>query len=488
MPVPVLTNEGFEGRRIIIGDYFHAGEVLSAGDVVGIQQGRQSRNLPRLFKMKDGVDLRRVIGIVHTGSDESLGDRSVGKDDPVPLVVRGLAQAGADGKLSIGDPVTPAMKTDTFSGHPLALVKKATSADEPIVGRSLSNTGTAGGEITVLVDVSGTGDAPPLHEIEWLGVLNAGDRMVEEGSYEADLLSVNRPGMYARYYAFSLTYPTRVRINLEAGHSSDSSSMDDEEEDLRSPSSVNTFLYMMEGRGKSGTQVASNDDVGAGTDSQLLVNLQPGMYTVEATTFEQETGDFTLTLTGLSPDPSNLTLKPRRAAGTAVVDFDTPPNAPSGSAYRVIFWETNRDQDDDTQEEETIAVPPGVVYGLDPCVPYTFSVATRSHVSWRTDPLYSGVVTGEFTARLHAPLYFRAFPAKIARQLQLAWTHAEDHDPARHHYEVQARKIEWDAVAEEMDEVPWWPVESWVVTSNGLIINGLEPGAPRVSSCGGLSR
>ena len=334
MPVPVLTNEGFEGRRIIIDDYFHAGEVLSAGDVVGIQQGRQSQNLPRLFKMKDGVDLRRVIGIVHTGSDESLGDRSVGKDDPVPLVVRGLAQAGAEGKLSIGDPVTPAMKTDTFSGHPLALVKKATSADGPIVGRSLSNTGTAGGEITVLVDVSGTGDAPPLHEIEWLGVLNAGDRMVEEGSYETDLLSVNRPGMFARYYAFSVTYPTRVRLDLEAGHASD---FNEFEEDLRSPSAVNTFLYLMEGRGKSGTAVASDDDSGAATDSQLFVNLKPGMYTVEATTLEQETGDFTLTLTGLIPDPSNLTLKPGRAAGTAVVDFDTPPNAPSGSAYRVIF-------------------------------------------------------------------------------------------------------------------------------------------------------
>ncbi len=308
MPVPVLTSEGFEGRRIIIDEYFRAGEILAAGDVLGIQQAPNSLNLPRLFKMKEGVDVRRVIGIVHTKSDESLGDRSTGKDDPVQLVVRGLAQASATGAVSIGDPLTPAMETKFLKGHPVALVKKATSADEPIIGRSLANAEKSGEEITVLVDVSGAGDAPPVHEIEWLGVLNAGDRVIREGSYGADLLSVNRSGMYARYFAFSLSYPTRIRLDLE--------------------SAENPYVFILEGRGKSGTIIASDDDSGSLTDSRLVIDLNPGMYTVEATTFEQETGDFTLTLTGLIPDPSNLTLKPGRAAGTAVVDFDTPPNGP----------------------------------------------------------------------------------------------------------------------------------------------------------------
>ena len=120
-------------------------------------------------------------------------------------------------------------------------------------------------------------------------------------------------------------------------------------------------------------------------------------------------------------------------------------------------------------------MPPGVVYGLDPCVPYTFSVATRSHVSWRADPLYSGFITREYTARLHAPLDFLAFPNRWAGQMGLAWTHAEDHDPASHHYAVQVRKITVDEIAGELNEDPWLPANPVVVNGNAVNIIGLDP-------------
>ena len=63
---------------------------------------------------------------------------------------------------------------------------------------------------------------------------------------------------------------------------------------------------MLEGRGRSGNTLHENDDIllGSNTNSRLSVTLQPGDYTIEATTYYAQTdGDFTLTLEGLSSSP-----------------------------------------------------------------------------------------------------------------------------------------------------------------------------------------
>ncbi len=118
------------------------------------------------------------------------------------------------------------------------------------------------------------------------------------GSWDDTCLSEkNAPGgagdRYARFYTFTLDEATDVVINLS--------------------SDEDTYLYVLEGHGKSGDTLHSNDDIAGGgvnLNSRLSVTLQAGDYTIEATTYSPETsGAFTLTIAGLSqaeapaPDP-----------------------------------------------------------------------------------------------------------------------------------------------------------------------------------------
>ena len=68
-------------------------------------------------------------------------------------------------------------------------------------------------------------------------------------------------------------------------------------------SDEDTFLYLLDGHGKGGDTLHSNDDIAVGgvnLNSRLSVTLQPGDYTIEATTYDAEIeGDFTLTVEGL---------------------------------------------------------------------------------------------------------------------------------------------------------------------------------------------
>ena len=65
-------------------------------------------------------------------------------------------------------------------------------------------------------------------------------------------------------------------------------------------SEKDTYLYLMEGEGKDGAIEALNDDITPYIDynSRIVVdNLEAGEYTIEATTYAQETdGEFTLTM------------------------------------------------------------------------------------------------------------------------------------------------------------------------------------------------
>ena len=98
---------------------------------------------------------------------------------------------------------------------------------------------------------------------------------------------------YARFYTFTLTEATDIVINLS--------------------SDEDTYLYLLNGHGKGGDTLHSNDDIAGGgvnLNSRLSVTLQAGDYTIEATTYSPETsGAFTLTIAGLSqaeapaPDP-----------------------------------------------------------------------------------------------------------------------------------------------------------------------------------------
>ena len=112
---------------------------------------------------------------------------------------------------------------------------------------------------------------------------------------------------YARFYTVTLTEATDIVITLS--------------------SDEDTFLYLLEGRGKGGDTLHSNDDIAGGgvnLNSRLSVTLQPGDYTIEATTYKPVTsGSFTLTIAGLgqaeatAPDP-----QPEPEADTCIESVD----------------------------------------------------------------------------------------------------------------------------------------------------------------------
>ena len=99
------------------------------------------------------------------------------------------------------------------------------------------------------------------------------------GSWANDCPSVNQEGSYARYYAFVLSEEAEVSITLES---------DD----------ADTYLFLLEDVGTAGAVLHKDDDYpGGGTDSQVKETLPAGVYTIEATTYnEGTTGGFTLSV------------------------------------------------------------------------------------------------------------------------------------------------------------------------------------------------
>ena len=92
--------------------------------------------------------------------------------------------------------------------------------------------------------------------------------------------STSWEGRYARFYAFTLEQQSEVQIDLV--------------------STQDPYLFLLQGTGTNGAEVASNDDIvpNVELDSLISVTLAAGSYTIEATTYDVgETGAFTLTLT-----------------------------------------------------------------------------------------------------------------------------------------------------------------------------------------------
>ena len=108
----------------------------------------------------------------------------------------------------------------------------------------------------------------------------SGDQIIT-GQWVDECASENREGSYARYYSFTLESESEVTITLE--------------------SEIDTWLYLLEGSGRTGTVRYDNDDIVSGNlDSQIRETLSTGSYTIEATTYDAGvTGSFTLTVSGL---------------------------------------------------------------------------------------------------------------------------------------------------------------------------------------------
>ena len=380
----------------------------------------------------------------------SVGGPAAYRNGLVQLVVRGLAKACSFEKIEAGDPVTPAMNKAILSGHPVAQVRKAASPEEPVVGRCLTGATGSGQEVVVLVDVSGPGAAEAEPQVRWLGVLNAGERFVRPGIYEPGSESARRRA-YAKFYAFSVAYPTRVQLDLS--------------------SAQDTYLYLYEGNGTDGTLLEQDDDDGPGYDSRITRDLQPGVYTIEASTYRRATGSFILTLQGHVPSPGGFTASPGLAPGTAVLDWYAPPNAPQGTDYKAAYWETAADE---SREEETFSFPPVVVYGLRPWVSYTFRLRMSSPVSWRDTDLISAPLFAETAVPLTPPANFMAARVSRPGALRLDWDHPPGFNPGIHHYEIQARTVTVDNSTGMPIDTEWLPAVPIRTVNEALLLTGLE--------------
>ena len=106
-----------------------------------------------------------------------------------------------------------------------------------------------------------------------------------EGQWSAQCQSLVADRGYSQYYTFTLEEDAQVTIELN--------------------SSVDPYLFLREGDARSGDFLHENDDIeaGANLNSRLTAPLRAGPYTIEATTYDpRETGDFTLTISGLGGD------------------------------------------------------------------------------------------------------------------------------------------------------------------------------------------
>ena len=131
------------------------------------------------------------------------------------------------------------------------------------------------------------------------------------GSWDDTCLSEkDAPGgegdRYARFYTFTLTQEADIVISLS--------------------SDEDTYLYLLEGHDRDGDTLHSNDDIAGGgvnLNSRLSVTLQPGSYTVEATTYSPEiVGDFTLTIEGVGEPEADLCVEAVDADGAVEANWD----------------------------------------------------------------------------------------------------------------------------------------------------------------------
>ena len=109
-----------------------------------------------------------------------------------------------------------------------------------------------------------------------ISTLNIG--ATTSGTWAAGCNSVHRAGRFAKYHSFTLSSRRTVTIDLTS-------------------TTVDTYLYLLAGRGTTGAVLAYDDDSGSGHNSKIVITLNAGTYTLESTTYTSNvTGSFTLSI------------------------------------------------------------------------------------------------------------------------------------------------------------------------------------------------
>ena len=99
-------------------------------------------------------------------------------------------------------------------------------------------------------------------------------------NWDEKITSTHRNGCYAQYYTFTINSASNIQIDLI--------------------SSVDTYLYLLNGDDKDGSVIKENDDGGDDYNSRIEIFLNSGTYTIEATTYApRRIGEFDLKLKNL---------------------------------------------------------------------------------------------------------------------------------------------------------------------------------------------
>ena len=199
---------------------------------------------------------------------------------------------------------------DIESGNTNSRITRTLSAGTYTIEATTYSEGVTG-DFTLSIVPTGVTAPLPADACEYVltdGAATAPPGGAISGQWTGDCASTNQAGSYARYYIFTLASFSDMTITLE--------------------SSVDTFLYLREGAGTGGTVIAKNDDVATGnTNSQIREFLSAGTYTIEAATHKEAiTGEFTLTVTGIS-----IVSVPASGDRDALVEFY---HATGGSNWR----------------------------------------------------------------------------------------------------------------------------------------------------------
>ncbi len=153
--------------------------------------------------------------------------------------------------------------------------------------------------------------------VEYLG--DASGIEPQAGTWSSAVSSVNRTGSYAKFYGFSVKEKARVRIDLT--------------------STVDTYLFLISGAGKSGTVLEQDNDGGSGPNSRIERELEPGVYVIEATTNEsRRTGSFTLSVHPNRP-PAAYAGPPQRVNEGDLVTLDGSGSSDPDGDPLTYLWE-----------------------------------------------------------------------------------------------------------------------------------------------------
>ena len=139
------------------------------------------------------------------------------------------------------------------------------------------------------------------------------------GKWSSACLSANTPAgaqagkRYAGFYTFALNAPADVTVTLT------------------SPDVADTYLYLLEGEGKTGSVMYRNNDISAeNRHSRIAQRLPAGSYTIEASTYQTEVaGSFTLEMSA-TPTSGDAPVEPTPTpTATQVTAAPTPTLTPT---------------------------------------------------------------------------------------------------------------------------------------------------------------